>query len=164
LSPVHSLRIALRDAFLVTAACGVVGVVCNLLRSDGIPFIQRTEYQLLVPCPETTGKADPVRPEDPALAEKGTLLIDARPRTEFERWHPLGALHIPYDYLEPTDPAAVQRVLSSGAQRVIVFGDGSDPDSGEHLAKELSGKGIRNIGFVAGGAPALQKVRAGGAP
>jgi hypothetical protein len=39
---------------------------------------------------------------------------------------------------------------------VVVFGDGGDPDSGEQLARELAGAGIRNVVFVAGGAPRLQ--------
>ncbi len=42
---------------------------------------------------------------------------------------------------------------------MVVYGDGGDPDSGEQLARELAGKGIRNVGFVRGGAPAILAAR-----
>jgi hypothetical protein len=45
----------------------------------------------------------------------------------------------------------------------MVFGDGQDPDSGEQLARELAGRGIRNVRFVQGGAPALAATANGGA-
>jgi hypothetical protein len=42
----------------------------------------------------------------------------------------------------------------------VVFGDGGNPDSGEQLAREIAGKGIRNVRFVEGGAPLLEKAAA----
>jgi hypothetical protein len=38
---------------------------------------------------------------------------------------------------------------------VIVYGDGGRPDSGEYLGKEISGRGIKNVYFIRGGAPAV---------
>ncbi|NMB77123.1 MAG: rhodanese-like domain-containing protein [Myxococcales bacterium] len=154
--------VALRDAVIITLIAVVVGLLSNELREDGIPLVQQTEYQILVPCPETVGEAPALPPDDPALREPGTLLIDARPAADFSKDHMEKSRNVPYDYLMPTDPSAVTDILKSGARRVVVIGDGSDPDPGEHLAKELSGKGIRNVYFVRGGLPAIRAV--GGRP
>jgi hypothetical protein len=70
---------------------------------------------------------------------------------------------VPFDYLTPTCAAEVRGIAASGASQVVVFGDGKDPDSGEQLARELAGLGIRNLRFVQGGAAALQAAAAGGA-
>jgi hypothetical protein len=68
---------------------------------------------------------------------------------------------VPFDYLDPTPEKTIQdlarRIASSGAKRVVVYGDGDEPDTGEQLGKEISGKGIKNVFFVKGGAPALRK-------
>jgi hypothetical protein len=154
------LRLTLRDAALTLLAAGMVGCLVNLVRPDGIPFIQKTEYQILVPCPDGSGEAPSMAADAPEIHEARTLLVDARPATDHAQGHPAGAMSLPFDYLDPAPPAQVRKIASSGAARVVVFGDGGDPDLGEQLARELSGAGIRNIFFVAGGAPALDKVAA----
>ncbi len=58
---------------------------------------------------------------------------------------------MPDDHLQEL----AELIASSRATRVVVYGDGGRPDSGEHLGKEISGRGIKNVGFVEGGAPAL---------
>jgi 3-mercaptopyruvate sulfurtransferase SseA len=45
-------------------------------------------------------------------------------------------------------------ITRSNAKRVIVYGDGDNPDSGREWARLLSGGGIRNVNFIDGGAPA----------
>jgi hypothetical protein len=163
--PAHALRTAVRDALAVLFACAAVGVAVNALRPGGIAFVQRSEYQILVPCPEGSGDAQAIPADDPTVWETRTLLVDARSAADHARWHPRQAMSVPFDYLEPTAPELVRRIASSGATRVVVFGDGGAPDSGEQLARELAGKGIRNVRFVAGGAPLLEKAAAGrGAP
>ena len=42
------------------------------------------------------------------------------------------------------------------ARKVIVYGDGDDPDSGRQLADAISGKGVKNVFHVRGGADALK--------
>jgi len=148
-------RTVVRDALVVLAACAVVGSAWNLARPQGIPFVQKTEYQILVPCPEGGGEAPGLAANDLVIREPRTLLVDARPAAEHARWHPANARHLAFDYLEPAPKDEVAKIASSGAARVVVFGDGGDPDSGEQLARELSGSGIRNIFFVRGGAKAL---------
>jgi rhodanese-related sulfurtransferase len=156
---------ALRDACLLAVLAAGLGLLVNALRPDGLPLLADKDYEILVPCPEVQGEADALEPSDPVLRDTRTLLLDARVATEFQAWHAPRATHLPYDYLEPVSPAALKRVAQSGAARVVVVGDGADPDSGEQLARELAGKGIRHVGFVRGGAAALRAVAgAGGAP
>jgi hypothetical protein len=163
--PAYALRTAARDALLVLAACAAVGAATNALRPGGIAFVQRSAYEILVPCPEGSGEAQAIPADDPAVWETRTLLVDARSAIEHQRWHPRDAMSVPFDYLEPTAPELVRRIASSGATRVVVFGDGGAPDSGEQLAREIAGKGIRNVRFVAGGVPVLEESASGrGAP
>jgi hypothetical protein len=152
---VASTRVAIRDALIATVACAAVGTVVNLVRPHGIPFVQKTDYQILVPCPEGSGEAPAIAASDASIWAPRALLVDARSAAEHQRWHPPGALALAFDYLTPAPKAEVRKVAASGAARVVVFGDGGDPDSGEQLARELAGAGIRNVVFVQGGARAL---------
>lgn len=155
----------IRDAALVTVIAGGLALLSNGLRSSAsIPLVAKKEYAILVPCPEYEGKADPLEPRQALARSQGVVLVDARDAEAFARWHMPGALSIPFDYLEPTSKANVQRVLSTRARQVIVYGDGENPDCGQELAKELGGKGLRNVKFVKGGAPALQSLGSPPAP
>jgi Rhodanese-like domain len=158
-------RVALRDVAVVIGVCAVVGSLRNTVLGGGIPFVQRESHEILVPCPETSGEAPPVAPSAVLEAGAPTLVIDARDAEAFGLWHAPRATHVAFDYLEPTPRDTIRRIASSGARRVVVYGDGADPDSGEQLARELAGKGIRNVSYVAGGAPAIRAAqRPGGAP
>lgn len=150
-----SLRIG-RDAAIIAVASAVVALGFNAARKEGIPLVQHKEYEVLVPCPDITGEVSELDPSDPAIFDRSTLLIDARTRADFDKWHHPPAINIPYDYLEPTSEEQVRKVLASKASRVVIYGDGENPDSGRELGKELAGKGVRNVAFVRGGAPALR--------
>ena len=149
-------RMAVRDALIVVLKCAAFSLIFNAVRPDGLALVARADYRILVPCPETAGEVEALGTDDPRLRETRTLLVDARSRAEYERWHAVGAAHVAFDYLEPTNPEAIREIASSGASCVVVYGDGQNPDSGEQLAKELAGKGIRNVGYVIGGAEMLQ--------
>jgi rhodanese-related sulfurtransferase len=147
--------IIIRDAALVVLLSAVVGFGGNALRSDGLPLVATEDYEIFVPCPEPRGEVDRVEPGDPRVRAERTLLLDARSADAFAAWHVDGARHLPFDYLDAVGDADVRSVAGSGAAQVIVYGDGGDPDSGEELARELAGRGVRNVAYVAGGAPAL---------
>ncbi|MGI5865500.1 MAG: rhodanese-like domain-containing protein [Myxococcales bacterium] len=152
------VRTTVRDAALVVAGCAAVGLAFNGLRpSGGIPVIQREAYDLLVPCPDISAEVDPIEPTDARLGEGRTLVIDAREPESFAAWHHPAARNVVYDYLDPIAEEKVREFARSGAAMVAVYGDGADPDSGRELAKELASKGIRNVYFVRGGAPALRE-------
>jgi len=165
-------RSIVRDALL---ACGVAVALAaglNATRTDALPWVAPREYQVLVPCPEVAGEAAVLTPDDPALADLlspshaggRTLVIDARGQEAFAAWHVPGARSVPYDYLAPTPPETVSAILASGATRVVVVGDGDDPDSGRELARELAGKGLKNVAWLKGGAPALKAAAEGRRP
>lgn len=145
-----------REATIAALACSVVGLVVNAVRPGGIPLIAEADYELFVPCPEPLGEVEGLDPRDPRIAEGRALRIDARSPEEYAQWHWPDAQNVPFDYLEGIAEATLRRIAASGAVRVVVYGDGLDPDSGRELARELAGRGVRNVFYVRGGAPALR--------
>ena len=160
MSPAACFRTGLEAALIAVASSGLaLGV--NALRECGLPLVATAPYQTMVPCPEPGGPVAGLDAGDPVLNEPRIFLIDARDRAAFESWHLPGAVNVPFDWLDPI-PALEMKLLaatiaSSRAIRVIVYGAGDSPDSGEHLAREISGRGIRGVHFVQGGAPALRR-------
>ena len=154
----QSLRRALGDACLIVLIGMVVALVANLLRVDGLPLIAHTPYLTLVPCPEPGGPVETLDAGSPVVASGKSFLVDARSQSEFETQHLPGAVNVYYDWLEPLPEVTLVElatsIAASGATRVVVYGDGGRPDSGKYLAKEISGRGIKNVHFIRGGAPA----------
>ncbi len=152
------LRVLL-EAIAVTAVGVVIALLFNALRPAGLELIARTPYQILVPCPEPGGPVQIVQATESWILSARTFLVDARSPQEFDLRHLPGAVNLPYDWLEPVPEddllELAQSIAGSGAKRVAVYGDGGRPDSGEHLGKEISGRGIKNVFFVSGGAPAV---------
>ncbi len=146
-----------RDAAIVVALSVVAAFAYNAIRPDGLPWIADQEYETLIPCPEPLGEVDPVDPNDPGIESDRTLLIDARDEAERREWSYERAVPIPFDWLEPVPDDKIKELIRTKAGRVVVFGDGGNPDSGRELARELAGRGMRNVGFVTGGATALRK-------
>jgi len=160
------LGTALRDALVLTLVSFGVGLAVNAwIHPEPIPFVAEDSYEILVPCPEPGGEVTALDPADGRIGQDKTFLVDARAADDYTAWHPAGAMNLSYDYLDPTPAERItelaRRIAASKAQRVVVYGDGDDPDTGEQLGREISGKGIKNVFFVRGGAKAL-RARAGG--
>ncbi len=153
-------RACLEAAALVLAG-GALGLAANLVRSDPLPWRAAAAYETLVPCPEPIGEATPLDPHDPALNDPRTVLVSALNAAESRSLPLVPRLIIPYDYLQEVAAADVRQVAAARAARVVVVGDGQRPDSGEQLARELAWRGIRNVFFVHGGAPALAAAHGG---
>ena len=149
---------AIKEAAVIFAVSAAVSLAVNAVRENGIPFVRYEDYEVLVPCPETMGDAEELLPDKALLNNSDVLLVDARAAGSRAVQPVPGSMNVPYDYLEETPDKAVSDIAASGAKQVAVFGDGAEPDSGEQLAKELSGRGIRNVGFIKGGAPAVLRV------
>ena len=150
-----------RDAAVaLLASAGLAVAVNGWFHPEGIPLIAKQPYQTLVPCPAVDGKVSPMSASDPRLGQPTTFVIDARDEQEHRAWHLPRSLRVTYDYLEPLGEDALtrlaKRIAASRARQVAVYGDGDDPDSGEQLAKEIASRGIKNVHFVRGGAPALR--------
>jgi hypothetical protein len=164
----HGMGNALRDAVLIAGLSAVLALLVNLVHPERIPFVAEQEYETMVPCPVFGGEVVPLDPGDPALHADQTFVVDARAKAEHDDWHFGDAMNVPYDYLDPTPEDVIQelarRIARSRAQRVVVYGDGQRPDTGEQLGKEISGHGIKNVHFVKGGAPSLREQPAGPKP
>jgi hypothetical protein len=150
-------RRVLLDATAVALAGVVTALVINALRSDGLALVADTPYQTLVPCPEPGGPVEALDFRSPDISSPGSVIVDARSKAEFDEHHLSGAVNVPYDWLDPVPEDTLAELASSiaasGATRVVVYGDGGRPDSGEYLGKEISGRGIKNVFFIRGGAP-----------
>ncbi len=152
-----TVYMTVRDAAVVVAVSTVVALAYNALRpGEGIPLVADEEYDIFVPCPEDFGETDPVAPEDYRVAGERTLIVDAQSDEDYAEWHMEGALHAPYDWLDPVPDEILRKIARENPEAVVVYGDGGDPDTGRELALELSGGGIRNVYHVEGGAPALR--------
>ncbi len=141
----------LRDALIILALCAVLACFVNLVRPDSLDWFAVCDYDILVPCPEPIGEATAMSVEDARRLTSDDLLIDARLSDEFSRWHAPDSINIVFDYLTPIPDEAIRKIAAMRAHRIIVAGDGQDPDSGEQLAKEISGRGIKNVHFIVGG-------------
>ena len=154
-----TLRRSLGEAAVVAMAGAAIALAVNGLRPSGVPLIAERPYQTLVPCPEPGGPVEAVAAGDPFVRSERTFLIDARLQAEFTDRHVTGAVNVPYDWLDPVpDQVLVElarAIAASGATRVVVYGDGGRPDSGEFLGREISGRGIKNVAYVRGGANAV---------
>ncbi len=157
-----------RDAAIAVVVSTGLALAVNAVRSDGLPLVASKQFDILVPCPEPVGDPRELQAGDPLVRDPRSLVLDVRSHDEFGAWHLNAARNQPFDWLGPPVDAEVaavaKQVAASGAQRVVVYGDGDDPDSGQEWAKLLSGARIKNVFFVQGGAPALNPAlpRAGG--
>jgi 3-mercaptopyruvate sulfurtransferase SseA len=152
-----------RDATIVVLAAAAIGVVSNMVRhKEKLSWIQATPYDLLVPCAEPVGQAQIIQASSPLVLDRTSLVIDARATSDYAAWHIERAISVPFDWLGPPVQDDVTRVTQmitrSNAKRVIVYGDGDNPDSGREWARLLSGGGIRNVSFIDGGAPAFRQL------
>jgi rhodanese-related sulfurtransferase len=149
----------LRDAALVLLISALAALGVNAVRPNGIPLLAAQPYETLVPCPEPGGEVVAVAASDPRLRDGGTLVVDARSAAEYQAGHFEGSVHAAFDWLAELDEIRpVVRNLAKQAarrQRVVVYGDGGDPDTGLEWAKLLAAEGIKHVHYVQGGAPAL---------
>ncbi|MGC4068245.1 MAG: rhodanese-like domain-containing protein [Polyangiaceae bacterium] len=155
------LCLVLRDAGLILLAGGTLGLLANLVHPrERLPWVATKPYDIVVPCPEPVGSASSVAANSSLLRDFTSLVIDARTEEAFGVWHWPGAINVPFDWLGPPVQAEVERlakrVTATKAKRLVIYGDGDDPDSGREWARLLAGGGIRNVFYVEGGAPALQ--------
>ena len=145
------MGLVVRDAMIALAISVLLALSVNLIRPDGLEWIASRDYEILVPCPEPMGDATPLQPDNFWPAKKGDLLVDSRSAENFTKWHVPDAKNIPFDYLTEVSDEAIAEIAKSRSKRVIVIGDGQNPDTGELLARELSGRGIKNVLYLVGG-------------
>jgi rhodanese-related sulfurtransferase len=156
------------EAGVLAVATAAVALMVNAVRDDRLPLVAHEEYTILVPCPEPVGEAQPLKPDDPKVRAKNSLVIDARSPEEFQSWHLPGAMNLEFDWLGPPPDKEValvaKKMAATRTQNIVVYGDGGDPDSGREWARLLSGARLKNVHYVTGGAEALRKAKKGANP
>jgi rhodanese-related sulfurtransferase len=149
----------------IVLASVIIAAGVNAARAQGLPWVAAEDYEVLVPCPEPVGDAAELVATDERVRDRRSLVIDVREPEEYKQWHLPDSLNVPFDWLGPPPDDEVrvvaQRVAKSGAQRVVVYGDGGDPDSGREWARLLAGARIKNVFYVRGGAKALTPEQGG---
>jgi len=155
--PAMGIGVTLRDAAIVTVLSAVLALGVNLVRADGIPLVASEPYEIYVPCPEPSGEIFVIAPAEVRWGADRELIIDARPAGEFEQWHAPGARNVPFDFLDPVADEVIEELIATRSARVVVYGDGDRPDTGEELASELSGRGMLHVHYVPGGVDAVRE-------
>ena len=143
--------------FLIILISSAAGLVINSIRPDGLPLIAENDYETLVPCPEPIKDVPPIGPAILRAPDKKLLIIDARPESIYHLSHFLKAENLVFDYLEPVPDSIIKELIARKAEKIIVYGDGKRPDPGHELARELAGRGIRNVYYIDGGFAAIEK-------
>lgn len=158
---VVELRRVLRDALYIVLVASSMGILSNAVRSDRLPLVAKSDYDIMVPCPEPLGQAEAIAPTDPRVHAADSLVIDARAKDEYVAWHLPAAISIPFDWLAEQEQVnretqrVARDVARSGKHAVVIYGDGGDPDSGHQWAALLNLAGIKNVTYVAGGSAVL---------
>jgi rhodanese-related sulfurtransferase len=156
------------EASVLALASAAVALTVNATRDAHLPLVAREHYTILVPCPEPVGEAQPLKPDDPKVRAKNSLVIDARSPEEFQSWHVPGAMNLEFDWLGPPPDKEValvaRKMAATRTRNIVVYGDGDDPDSGRQWARLLSGARLKNVHYVTGGAEALRRAEKGAEP
>ena len=145
-------------ALAVCAGASGLGLAVNAVRPGGLRLVALFPYEQ--DCPD---KVQPVGPtvtvgEARALVRAGrALIVDARPREDFDLGHIPGARSLPYSFVTPPN-AADLAPLRSHAQ-LIVYCDSPGDKLAGMLAEQLRGLGLRNVRVLRGG---LEAYRGGG--
>jgi len=144
-------KLNLLECFLIILLACFSAISYNYFRLNGIQWIRQEPYNIFVPCPESMGEVVEYKLKDILNEPQRYHIIDARPKNEYVNQHYIGSINIPFDYLVPIPSSCLKRLAKIKGKKIAVYGDGLDPDSGKELALEISGKGIKNVGYVYGG-------------
>jgi rhodanese-related sulfurtransferase len=152
LRPMKLLRTAIIQAVIVAAAGIVVAFAHNALSVNGInPFRKIVDVPVIEDPVEEASEGIRIINLDEMLAaaERGAVVIDARPKAEYESGHIPGAILLDYydmgRYLDRVLP------MLDPEKETIVYCYGPDCDDAELLARELFALGFGNLLVYRGG-------------
>ncbi len=152
-----------KEAVIAAAIFAVIAFTVNAIRSDGLPLIASEPYDIFVPCPEVLGDVLMIEPTDSRITDGTAFVVDAREESDFQEWHLKDAVNIPFDYLDPIDPAEIKKIsrniVSTNKAMLVVYGDGDGGlgSTGYEQGRQLAGSGMfTNVYVVKGGVDALK--------
>jgi rhodanese-related sulfurtransferase len=151
------LKEIIRNSIIIVLVVSLLAIIINFIHPHRIPFIAEKQYEIYVPCPDTKGEIKEISVDEFLRMAIESIIVDARSRSDFEKWHFKDAINIEYDFLAPVCPLKIKEIINKKRKFVIVYGDGDEPDSGKELAKELATKGIKNVFFLKGGVKELTR-------
>ncbi|MGC9042974.1 MAG: rhodanese-like domain-containing protein [Myxococcota bacterium] len=146
-----------RNSIIIALIVTISSVIINFIHPHRIPFFATRHYEIYVPCPDTKGEIKEITVDEFLKMESESIIVDARSRADYEKWHFKDAINIEYDFLTPVCPIKIKEIINQKRRYVLVYGDGGEPDSGKELAKELATNGINNVFFLKGGVKELNR-------
>ncbi len=154
-------RTAWRTAVLVAAFAGL-GLGWNAVRGKGsLPVVASQgfyENRIFVPCPEVLVEpAGVTATKVLGWSPDSILVVDARPKEEFEAGHHEGAASFPYSVLFSPGKDEVEALARKAGDRIVIACGDTEIGSGKLLAADLMTAGLKQVYFVEGGCVALEE-------
>ncbi|NCO38058.1 MAG: hypothetical protein COZ06_18150 [Armatimonadetes bacterium CG_4_10_14_3_um_filter_66_18] len=143
----------LRSAALLALSGSVLGLVVNAVRPHGLPlgYAALKQQGALDPVKRLVGEGKGVAlaTVQTAMREGTAILVDARPRQDYEAGHLVGAFSIPFnDFGAPFE--RFRRVFPRETSLIVYCGGGTCTDSVEVLDKLLA-QGYVDVKLFPGG-------------
>ncbi len=139
-------RVSLLRLAVLLFLPSAIGLSVNAARPDSLAWVAVVPYEIYADCPETYAKAEPITVEAARAARK-RLVVDARPKSEFDAGHLPDAWSLPYDSLFPVAAEDLARIRDGATGRlVVVIGKGMNA---RLLADELAEGGLKGIRYLA---------------
>jgi rhodanese-related sulfurtransferase len=137
-------------ALAICLGASGLGLAVNAVRPGGLRLVAVLPYEQ--DCPDKVQLVGPtvtVAQARALVAGGRAVLIDARPREDFDQGHIAGARSVPYSFVTPPTASDVAP-LRSPAQ-LIVYCDSPGDKLASLLADQLRGLGLRHVRVLRGG-------------
>lgn len=153
------MKRSLLQAIVIILISGVLGIVVNAFRADGIPLVERWQEKVLNE--QLTGGLPAVSLKQAREAyESGqAVFVDARDSDFYEMGHIPGAVSLPVKDFEEAFPRLEEQLLA--APRVITYCDGASCEMSVELTEKLLFAGLDQVEIFTGG---IQQWKATGQP
>jgi rhodanese-related sulfurtransferase len=141
-------RIILQIA-AVTTFSAALALTVNGVRREGLPLVMPFPPESLCPSRTAKGVGTGIKEALQAFARGEVLFVDARTSEAFGKGHILGAISVPYSFLEPVPQEAIERIKRH--KKVIVYCNSKDAERSKLMAGELSESGVKGASYLEGG-------------
>jgi rhodanese-related sulfurtransferase len=142
--------------FLLIISTGI-SYVFNSIRKNGLPWVRRAPFDLLVDCPEIAENLPEIEISKIDKNSKNIFFVDSRLPVSFAKGHIKGAMFLPIYETEPIELKSINKLekLKKGTW-IVVYGN-IVQKSGERLVTVLKDNGVRGVYVLKGGFEAYKK-------
>lgn len=141
--------------FVFSAA---LALLVNGVRKGGIPLVTPFPPEYQCPSRMTEGRSMPVNEALKQHGREGAAFVDARAKASYDTGHIQDAISLPYSFLDPVPPEAVDRL--SKYRWIVVYCNSEGEERSRLMAGELSEAGLHEVSYLEGGF--LDWIKAGG--